>query len=232
MTAISVKSVVPPPISTTRIRSPTVTCSRQFGIALRSRSRRRPAALRAEPCSCSRPAPRHATSVRAQRRRRTRDGNQYGLIVRSGLRDARCSMRPGCARGKPCDAATGEILPTPSGAVSGSSAAVRSTPPYDSQDLADDTSRPAFSDAALLRELAGDCDGRFVPGQGEGVRREIVRAREVEKRRQQDSARTSPGFVSCGIAKLRRPAAVRADRPRRRVDRRDARSWLCQDQYR
>ena len=33
VTAMSVKSVVPPPMSTTRIRSPTVTCSRQFGLA-------------------------------------------------------------------------------------------------------------------------------------------------------------------------------------------------------
>ena len=95
---------------------------------------------------------------------RGRDGNKDGLFLEADRPGARDSTRRECARDRRARPPTGEILPTPSGAVIGSSAEVRSTPPCDSHDFAEDTSRPAFSAPRFCASCPTTYDGASFHG--------------------------------------------------------------------
>ena len=170
-TRISVRSVVPPPTSTTSTRwlsaslaasaSPCST-SQSWNAALGSSSS----------CTAGRPASRAASSVSV----RAPSSNDAGTVSTTACR---CSGAPGwpashaaftCARYE-ADAASGETFSTPSGAPQGRMGAVRSTPGCDSQLLALATSRAgtAAPSSRAQRPMAAGASSVASSG-GQGAR--------------------------------------------------------------
>ena len=141
-TRISVRSVVPPPTSTTSTRRQPANCAASCSPCSASQSWN--AALgSSKSCSAGKPARRAASSVSA----RAPSSNEAGTV---STRSCACSGASGwaashaartCARYDAL-ACTGETRATSCGAPQGRMGAVRSTPGWDNQLLALSTSRP------------------------------------------------------------------------------------------
>ena len=233
-TAISEKSVVPPPTSQTRTTSPTCTCSRQRAARRRQPGVERRLRLLEEPRAGRgrRRRPR-ARSARA-RRRRTRPApsrNTSCSASGAGMLASHAARRCAEVRGRRRRPA--RACGTSSGAPHGRIGARRDRRRRaQSHDLADATTRPGTSaprarasspttrSAAPPRQRAARGD-RYSPARG-----------QVEERRQRGRApRPRPAFTSCGTARTWTSGASASPR-RVGVDVGDDASWSCRGRCR
>ncbi len=109
-------------------------------------------------------------------------------------------MRGAGAPDSTTDASTGESFRTPSGAFQGRMAAVRSTPECESHDLADTTSRPAFSTPRFCARRPTTNSGSGFQGSASEPAGKSVTAGIYSDEGNRGSSRTSPALTSCGIS--------------------------------